>query len=522
MSLARNFAAGQQIAQNAMDTFRDARQRRDLGRIADARPEEFDGFTQADGDQLRAMSQAINPETGQPYYDVQDNGRGGLQVRNNFSFAGQDGQMVDPGSITGLQPRRVTEFLGQRREGSLTPEQIDSMRSRAMADVISRADPVTGLRMRREANAEDREGERFGWDRQRQPLTQRAAELQVDGAERAGRAGQRVESVQEIVDNSLRIPQEQIGPQLMQYLNTNQSDLPLIVLSTNKDGLQVAERNPMTGEIMPPFNIPYSVGQKLVAGMALQQAGKGAEAIQLLSNVDERVTDLISRYNGQALDVARFNNDAAFRGAQMDNDRARLGIAQAGLRMQQNQAENANWQLIGASDDGRGLLRYNRNTGAVESQPLPEGVDASSVWRRVSGAQPDISVEKLYEQLVGTQVPGQRRGVVYTPETALSEARRIAGGRQDPIMEALDRALGGGGDPFAAPSSPAAPRTAAPAPAARALTPFEQRRADALAQETARKEQERAAREAASEAERMRRLEQRPDLQNLGGMRFYQ
>lgn len=403
MSFARNFAAGQQIAQNAMDTFRDARQRRDLGRIADARPEEFDGFTQADGDQLRAMSQAINPETGQPYYDVQDNGRGGLQVRNNFSFAGQDGQMVDPGSITGLQPRRVTEFLGQRREGSFTPEQMEALRSRAMADVVSRGDPIAGLRMRREIGQEEREAERFGWDRQQQPLRQRAAELQVAGAERGERGGVRADTVQSIVDQALNIPQEQIGPQLMQYLNTNQSDLPLIVLSTGKDGLQVAERNPVTGEIMPPFNLPYSVGQKLVAGMALQQAGKGAEAIQLLSNVDDRITDLITRYNNQAMDVARFNNDVGQARFGREMDEARLGIERDRLGLQRRAASAAdrpNFQLVGTDERGEPVWVDMNRLGSGEDgrMQLPAGVAPMRLPQSLSDAE-KIAYERAIEQV---------------------------------------------------------------------------------------------------------------------------
>ena len=339
MSFVRNFALGQEIAQRAIDTFRDARDRRDLGRIMDAKPQEIQGFTDADKAQFEAMRNAINPETGKPYYDVSSDGVGGVNVRNNFSFAGQDGQMVAPGSVVGLQPRQMTEFLGQRREGSFTPEQVEALRLRAMADVVSRGDPIAGLRMRREIGQEEREAERFGWDRQQQPLRQRGLELQLAGAERDERDGVRADTVQSIVDQALQIPQEQIGPQLIQYLNTNRSDLPLIVLRADKDGLQVAERNPVTGEIMPPFNLSYSVGRMLVAGMALEQAGKGAEALQLLSHVDDRITDIITRYNNQVLDVARFNNDVAQARFGRAMDEARLGLDRDRLGLQRRETD---------------------------------------------------------------------------------------------------------------------------------------------------------------------------------------
>lgn len=407
MSFARNFALGQEIAQRGIDTFRDARKRRDLGRIMDAKPQEVQGFTGADEAQFEAMRNAINPETGKPYYDVSSDGVGGVNVRNNFGFAGQDGQMVDPGSVVGLQPRQMTEFLGQRREGSFTPEQMEALRSRAMADVVSRGDPIAGLRMRREIGQEEREAERFGWDRQQQPLRQRGLELQLAGAERDERGGVRADTVQSIVDQALQIPQEQIGPQLMQYLNTNQSDLPLIVLSTNKDGLQVAERNPVTGEIMPPFNLPYSVGQKLVAGMALQQAGKGAEAIQLISNVDDRITDLITRYNNQALDVARFNNgvgQARF-GREMDEarlglDRERLGLQRRETDARINAAGRPNFQMVGTDESGEPVWVDMNRLGSGEDgrMQLPAGVTPMRLPQSLSDAE-KIAYERAIEQV---------------------------------------------------------------------------------------------------------------------------
>lgn len=157
MSFARNFAAGQQMAQTALQAFQQARMKRDLGRVADAQPQTFEGYTAQDGDQLRAMAEARDAD-GNPFYTIEDNQRGGLQVRNNFSFAGPTGEQVAPGSVVGLAPRPVTEFLGQRVEGALSPERIEGMRYRAKADVVGRHDPVLGMQMRRDAQRFEREG----------------------------------------------------------------------------------------------------------------------------------------------------------------------------------------------------------------------------------------------------------------------------------------------------------------------------------------------------------------------------
>jgi len=160
MSFAQNFAAGQQMAQTALQAFQQARMKRDLGRVADAQPQTFEGYTAQDGDQLRAMAEARDAD-GNPFYTIEDNQRGGLQVRNNFSFAGPTGEQVAPGSVVGLAPRPVTEFLGQRVEGALSPERLEGMRYRAKADVVGRHDPVLGMQMRRDASRDERDAQRF-------------------------------------------------------------------------------------------------------------------------------------------------------------------------------------------------------------------------------------------------------------------------------------------------------------------------------------------------------------------------
>lgn len=326
MSFARNFAAGQQIAQNAMDTFNTARRNRDLRRIADARPEEISGFSEADADQMRAMSQAINPETGQPYYQFEDNGQGGLNVRNNFSYEGADGQMVAPGSTLGLRQRPLTEFLGRRYEAPLSDDQMEAARYRAMAGVMGREDPMLGMRMRRELRQDERDDWRFGVEQQRAPLQTRQLEQSVrTGDIQLGQA-QRGLNVQSAEDAAMTMPADEVRSTLTGYLNTNRSDIPLLVLGQTKDGFIMADRNPQTGEVGPQFTVPLSVGRKLVVGMQLAEQGFGREALQYLSGVDENITALIDRYNRSNMDNARLTNDALGRQFGLDTDRARLGL----------------------------------------------------------------------------------------------------------------------------------------------------------------------------------------------------
>ena len=332
MSFARNFALGQQIAQTALDTYDRARQQREFSDIQTAKPEESQGYTAQDGAQLEAIANAKDAN-GNPYYQVEAQPGGNYGIRANFEYAGNDGQMVPPGAVTGIQQRRVADFLGNRYDAEqLTPERLDALRGRALAGVISKTDPIRGLGLMQQLKAGEREDQRFAWETEAQPLKQRAAQLQVLGAERGERQGQRGDLVQQYEDSAMKMPEEEVRGALTSYLNTNKSDLPLLVTGTTKGGFMMAERNPQTGEIGPSFSVPLAVGRKLVVGRQLAEQGMGAEALKYLSGVDENITGVIERYNKQTLDVAKVNNDAAYRRGALANDSARVDIARENAR----------------------------------------------------------------------------------------------------------------------------------------------------------------------------------------------
>jgi hypothetical protein len=127
-----------------------------LGKIADAKPVQSQGFTAEDGKQLEAIANAKDAE-GKPLYQVTANEDGSYGVATT----------ADPSMAGVIRQQGVTEFLGQRTAGEMTPAQVDSARQRAMAGVIMRTDPVGGGRMLRELTQDDREAQRFSWDKQR-------------------------------------------------------------------------------------------------------------------------------------------------------------------------------------------------------------------------------------------------------------------------------------------------------------------------------------------------------------------
>lgn len=334
MSFAQRFAAGQQIAKGLVDTYQTGVRNRELKAVDDWKPsEEFDGYTPQDAQQMHAIANARDAD-GNPYYQMQDDGQGGLAVRSNFSYAGADGAPVAPGSTVGLAPRRVTEFGGQRFDAAeLTPERMQALQDRERIRIMGRTDPELGMRMRRQAAQDDRDTQRFGWEQQAAPLKQQAAELQVAGAQRTERTGVRADGVRAIEDAAMALPDAEVRTALTSYLNTNQSDLPLVVMGQSKDGLMMAERNPQSGAFGTPFAVPLATGRKLVVGQQLAAAGKGAEALAYLAGVDANITAIIDKYNKQTMDVAGFNNSAAVDGSRMRNDEARTSIARAGLAL---------------------------------------------------------------------------------------------------------------------------------------------------------------------------------------------
>ena len=191
------WATGLQSGITLAKAFKEGQERRRLEGIRTAAPEMSQGYTAEQGQQLEAMASAINPETGRPYYNVQVGQGGNYTVTPDFTEAqtpmamGADSQYgVAPVELqtTGLgragvaaQPipfnqQRVTDFLGRRFEGELTPDRIEAMRSRAMAEGLS--DPRQRQAALAEATRTEREAEEA-------PLRQEALRTQVE----AGKLG---------------------------------------------------------------------------------------------------------------------------------------------------------------------------------------------------------------------------------------------------------------------------------------------------------------------------------------------
>ena len=184
---------GSQTARGWIDTYEDARKRREAADlksrregILTAQPEYSQGYTAEQGQQLEAMASAINPETGRPYYNVQAGQGGNYTVTPDFTEAQTPRMGMDTGSQYGVAPvelqttglgragvvaqpipfeqQRVANFLGGRVEGDLAPERMELMRSRALANTI--ADPMERQRALIQMDANERAAARDAQDKE--------------------------------------------------------------------------------------------------------------------------------------------------------------------------------------------------------------------------------------------------------------------------------------------------------------------------------------------------------------------
>lgn len=154
MSIAAQFLAGQKFAQGLIDTYRDAQQRRELGEISKAQPVNADFLS--DDASAKVQAAAADP-TQQIGYDT------GAKAYMATPKLGVDEMgPAQPKQIATAVP--MTELLGKRTPGTMTPDQVSSAKFKAMADVVGKSDPIQGMRLQREVKQGERDDKR--WERE--------------------------------------------------------------------------------------------------------------------------------------------------------------------------------------------------------------------------------------------------------------------------------------------------------------------------------------------------------------------
>lgn len=151
MSFGAQFLAGQKFAQGLIDTYRDAQQRRELGEISKAQPVNADFLS--DDASAKVQAAAADP-TQQIGYDT------GAKAYMATPKLGEDEMgPAQPKQIATAAP--MTELLGNRTPGTMTPDQVSSAKFKAMADVVAKGDPIQGMRLQREVKQSERDDKRW-------------------------------------------------------------------------------------------------------------------------------------------------------------------------------------------------------------------------------------------------------------------------------------------------------------------------------------------------------------------------
>lgn len=118
----------------------------ELGKIANEKPVESQGYTAEQGDQLSKAAES------------------GAQVGINYKPDGTfDSYSVAPqgsGPASTVATQGVTDFMGNRTAGTMSESQVNNARTRAMAGVLSRTDPIKGNGLMRDVIRGEREDTR--------------------------------------------------------------------------------------------------------------------------------------------------------------------------------------------------------------------------------------------------------------------------------------------------------------------------------------------------------------------------
>lgn len=351
MSFVRNFALGQQIAQTALDTYYDAREKARLRAIGEAKPEEIqNSYTTQDAEQLHALANAKDAQ-GNPYYNLEANADGSYGLKANFAYAGQDGQMVQPGGIAAtFAPRAAAvEFMGTRyAPEDLNEDRIAALRARAMADVISERDPVRGLQMRRSIKSDEREDEWFSWERQQQPLKQRGLEQQVRQGEIAVADAESAQAWKKGFGEAMAQytgSQEQIA-ETAQYVNKNSRSITMGAPDPKTGLMNLSVVTPSGDSVFLQLN---RADQARLYAAATMMRTHPMEALKEMSAVNKDLAEAFARENQLTKFLVDNNNDVVAKGHKMKVDEQELGIRRGMLRLQDernNQERNLLKQRI--------------------------------------------------------------------------------------------------------------------------------------------------------------------------------
>lgn len=278
MSFAKNFLMGQQIAQNALDTYDKARQKRELGDIMKAEQVGMAPVTEVDT--ANAPTPMVNP----------------------------DGTTEAP--VLGLRqpvaPQQY-QFLGKTYDTELTPDKLNTLRYGAVADVIGRTDPVRGLEMRRTIARDERDAKEASWREQDRTEQQNLKQARKD-----------------YYSNISKLNGNELASELGGMFSQDGSGINAMLTYDKKNNQFVLASNE------PGFPTRTLTKAELLNGaMGVWEQGNGdfTRGMEMVMGTIRAQRELQDKDYARSAGLATGNADLYFKGLGAQNDAARTALA---------------------------------------------------------------------------------------------------------------------------------------------------------------------------------------------------
>jgi hypothetical protein len=426
MGWASGIQAGTALADRALNVYRQAKQQQEFERIQGATPEMIQGA-------LTPEQQAEIDQAAQRGYEVtpQRNTQG---IITGYGYAGP-ADNPEAGGFVSPAPGG-TRFLGQTIQGELTPDRMQGLRYRAMADVVAAQDPARAMQMRSEAMRMEREAEE-------RPLRQRALETQVKVGESQLRGLGRAEEKEigfntafdTINSTKYETPAEKDaavlaavsqfkGPEAAAQLQANYSTNERNTILTqgakfDQTIKQARLKGPAAAlKAIDDLNDSFKLE---IDGFKVTQVNNDGTRVPFLQakNAEEFALSVDSRIKeGGAFELAKFRQDEQTKAALIGyyNALAKKAASEGG-----SAANQLSGVQVGYSRDEKGnpiqvmsALRFNKRSGELESVQVP--LERNVV--PASALDPE-KITKAAELIVGTPVdPTNKKGPQHTFQTA--------------------------------------------------------------------------------------------------------
>lgn len=139
MSWATGFERGQRIAKGLVDTYNQAKQQGEIAKIVNEKPVDATGLSTEQNEQV--------------FQSLADGGTARDVQNDDGSFGGVAVSKPMPEGVEGpapaqtLAPQKITTYLGREFVGGLDPAKATSARNRALAGVITKSDPIQGMKL---------------------------------------------------------------------------------------------------------------------------------------------------------------------------------------------------------------------------------------------------------------------------------------------------------------------------------------------------------------------------------------